>query len=728
MFAPALLKRSSGHQLWTLAQASCCGVSTSALNAAPEPAPAAVPNPNSMEVFVNGEPVTIPKSYSVLQACEAAGIDIPRFCYHQRLSIAGNCRMCLVEIEKGPPKPAASCAMPAAPGMRIKTDTPMVKKAREGVMEFLLINHPLDCPICDQGGECDLQDQAMIFGSDRSRFVESKRAVEDKNIGPLVKTVMNRCIHCTRCVRFTSEVAGTGEMGMTGRGNASEIGTYVDKLFASELSGNVIDLCPVGALTSKPYAFTARSWELKSTDSIDVSDALGASVKVDSRGTEVMRILPRLNEDVNEEWLSDKGRFQYDGLKRQRLNVPMVKGPGGLRPTSWADALFAVKAGLGSASGNEIKAVAGKLADAESMIALKDLVNRLGSGNTVHEGGLAGLNVDVRSSYIANSTVAGVEGSDLILLIGTNPRWESPVYNARIRKATLDGAQVALLGAPVDLTYGYEHLGSDPADLTKLASGSSPFFAKLKAAKRPLVIVGPGVLKRADREALLKSVHTLVEAAGSVVTPEWNGFNVIHESASAVAALDIGFTPSASAASAPPAKFVYLLGADDYADAEVPAGAFVVYQGHHGDKGAARADVVLPGAAYTEKSGLYVNFEGRVQQTRTAVPLVGDAREDWKIVRALSEVLGKTLPYDGAKGVRARLAAVAPHFALVNNVEGSIWMNGEFIKAMGAGGKGAAVASAGPLTSPISNFFMTDAISRASQTMAKCVQARAARS
>lgn len=674
-----------------------------------------------MEVFVNDQPIKVPKNYSVLQACDAAGIDIPRFCYHQRLSIAGNCRMCLVEVEKGPPKPVASCAMPAGPGMKIKTDTPMVKKAREGVMEFLLINHPLDCPICDQGGECDLQDQAMIFGSDRSRFVESKRAVDDKNIGPLVKTVMNRCIHCTRCVRFSTEVAGTGEMGITGRGNASEVGTYVDKLFASELSGNVVDLCPVGALTSKPYAFTARSWELKSTDSIDVSDALGCNVKVDSRGTEVMRILPRLNEDVNEEWLSDKGRYQYDGLKRQRLNVPLVKGPKGLQPATWAEAFAAIKSGLGAAKGNELKAIAGKLSDAESMIALKDLFNGMGSGNTMHEDGAADLNADIRSTYIANSKVAGIEQADLILLIGTNPRWESPVFNARIRKAHLDGTPVALVGAPVDLTYPYEHLGSDPAALAKLVSGGG-FFDKLKAAKRPVVIVGPGVLRRGDRDAVLSSVHQLVEKAG-VVRPDWNGFNMIHESASRVAALDIGFQPSVAARSAPPAKFVYLLGADDYADSEVPDKAFVVYQGHHGDKGASRADVVLPGAAYTEKAGLYVNFEGRVQQTRTAVPLVGDAREDWKIVRALSEVIGKKLPYDSIKGVRARLADVAPHFASVNAVNGAVWMNGEYMKALQSG----SAASSAPLASPISNFFMTDAISRASQTMAKCVMARQAK-
>lgn len=562
----------------------------------------------------------------------------------------------------------------------------------------------------------------MIFGSDRSRFVESKRAVDDKNIGPLVKTVMNRCIHCTRCVRFSSEVAGTGEMGVTGRGNASEIGTYVDKLFASELSGNVVDLCPVGALTSKPYAFTARSWELKSTDSVDVSDALGSNIKVDSRGTEVMRITPRLNEDVNEEWLSDKGRYQYDGLKRQRLNVPMVKGPAGvLKPTTWAEAFTAIKAAMAGVHGNEIKAIAGKLTDAETLVSVKDLLNRLGSGNMMHEDGAADLNADIRSTYITNTTVAGIEGADVILLIGTNPRWESPVFNARLRKTWTNGAQVGLLGAAVDLTYPYQHLGSDPAAIAQLVAGGG-FFDKLKAAKKPVVIVGPGVYRRADRDAVLSSIHSLVEKAG-VVRPDWNGFNVIHESASRVAALDLGFQPSVSARSAAPAKFVYLLGADDWADAEVPASAFVVYQGSHGDKGASRADVVLPGAAYTEKSGLYVNFEGRVQQTRTAVPMVGDAREDWKIVRALSEMLGKTLPYDSTKAVRARLAEVAPHFAVINSAHGAVWMNGEYMKAVANGTAGSAASSL-PLVSPISNFFMTDAISRASQTMAKCVQAR----
>ncbi|KAG2495676.1 hypothetical protein HYH03_006276 [Edaphochlamys debaryana] len=686
---------------------------------APPPPPPPPPPSDHMEVFVNEQPIKVPKGISVLQACDAAGIDIPRFCYHQRLSIAGNCRMCLVEVEKVP-KPVASCAMPAAPGMKIKTETPMVKKAREGVMEFLLINHPLDCPICDQGGECDLQDQAMIFGSDRSRFVETKRAVEDKNLGPLVKTVMNRCIHCTRCVRFTGEVAGTAELGVTGRGRDSEIGTYVEKLVTSELSGNVVDLCPVGALTSKPYAFTARSWELKGTESIDVSDALGANIRVDSRGTEVMRILPRLNEAVNEEWLSDKGRYQYDGLKRQRLDRPMIKGPKGLQPASWGEALTAAATALSGAQPSDVRAIAGKLADAESMVALMDLMRFLGVGDLRHEGGFSDMPADVRSTYTANTTVAGIEQADVILLIGTNPRWESPVFNARIRKTFLDGAKVGLVGAAVDLTYPYEHVGSDPA---ALSGGSHPFLDTLKKAARPAVIVGPGVLRRADREAVLKAVHELCTKAG-VVKDGWNGFNVIHDTASRVAALDMGFAPSRAALARKAApKVVYLLGSDDYSEADVPADAFVIYQGHHGDRGASRANVVLPGGAYTEKSGLYVNFEGRVQQTRAAVPLVGDAREDWAVVRALSEVLGKRLPYDSQAQVRSRLAQIAPHFANINAVQTPVWLNGEYVKGVEQLAKQAPLQNT-PLQSSIDNFYMTDAISRASRTMAKCIQAR----
>lgn len=672
---------------------------------------------DEIELVIDDTPVRVPKGASVLQACEAVGVDVPRFCYHQKLSVAGNCRMCLVEVAKAP-KPVASCAMPAAPGMNVRTNTELVKKAREGVMEFLLINHPLDCPICDQGGECDLQEQSILFGQDRSRFVEAKRAVSDKNLGPLVKTVMTRCIHCTRCVRFAKEVAGVEDLGMTGRGNASEIGTYVDKLMTSEISGNVIDLCPVGALTSKPYAFTARPWELKHTESIDTSDAMGAAIRVDSRGPEVMRIVPRQNDAVNEDWISDKARFQYDGLKRQRLGMPMVKGPNGLAPASWADALAAVQRGLEGVQGSEMKAIAGKLADAESMMALKDLMNRLGCSNTQHEALPVDIDADARGSYIANSTIAGLEKADYVLIIGSNPRVEAPVYNARIRKMFLNGCKVGVIGEPVDLTYAYTHLGASAKDIKK--SAASEFAKAMKAGAHPMIIVGPGVLHRADYKAVMKDIYDLAASTG-VVRDGWNGFNMLQECASAVAALDLGFVPSPAPAAQP--KFVYLLGADDFSDDHVPAGAFVVYQGHHGDKGASRADVVLPGAAYTEKAGTYVNFEGRVQQTRTAISVPGDARDDWKIVRAVSEFAGVALPYDSQEGVAARLADVSPTFLpqFRNKVqEGCLWLNGEYSKTL----KGATQDA--PLASRVKTFFMTDAVSRASQSMARAVQAHAA--
>jgi NADH dehydrogenase (ubiquinone) Fe-S protein 1 len=680
-----------------------------------------------IEVTVNGSPVRVAKGSNVLQACEAAGVDIPRFCYHQRLSIAGNCRMCLVEVEKSP-KPVASCAMPAAPGMNVKTDTPLVKKAREGVMEFLLINHPLDCPICDQGGECDLQDQAMAFGSDRGRFTEVKRAVSDKNLGPLVKTVMTRCIHCTRCVRFAKEVAGIEDLGVTGRGRDSEIGTYVSKVMTSELSGNVIDLCPVGALTSKPAAFTYRNWELRSTETIDTSDGLGCNVRVDARGLEVMRILPRLNEDINQEWISDKTRFQYDGLRYQRLTVPMVRNPktGALEQVTWQDALNAAAKALREKK--SIRGIAGKLADAESMIAFKDLLNRLGCEDVRHEAvHPASMNADLRSEYLFNSTIRGIDSADAILLIGTNPRVEAPVLNARIRAAMLNGVPIALVGAPVDLTYPYDHLGSDAAALNALINASSSkqsskpnWVSKLKSASKPMIIVGAGVYRRPDAPAVRALIQTLINKTG-VVRPEedWNGFNVLQDTASATAALDLGIgngIPSFSQEAE--ADLVYLLGADDYEEDAVPPSAFVIYQGHHGDRGAARADVILPGAAYTEKWATYVNTEGRPQTTRSAVAPVGEARDDWKIVRALSEVAGVPLPYDDFNQVRQRLTDVAPHLGRFGQVESSLpQMTTQKTEA-------SQLIPSMELTSSITQFYFTDVISRASKTMARCVKAK----
>ncbi len=669
------------------------------------------------KLTINGQIVEVAPGTTVLQACEQVGIEIPRFCYHERLSIAGNCRMCLVEMEKSP-KPIASCAMPAAEGMAIHTDTPMVQKARIGVMEFLLINHPLDCPICDQGGECDLQDQAMAYGFDRSRYDENKRAVQDKDFGPLVKTIMTRCIHCTRCIRFVTEVAGVEELGATARGEDMEVGTYVEKALSSELSGNIIDLCPVGALTSKPYAFVARPWELRKTETIDVLDALGSNIRVDARGSEVLRVLPRVNEDVNEEWISDKTRFACDGLKRQRLDRPYVRRDGKLEPASWSEALSAVASRLKGVAGARIAAIAGDLACAESMVALKDLMTALGSPNIDCRQDGARLDASVRAAYLFNSTIAGIEQADACLLIGANPRWEAPVLNARLRKRWLAGGfKIGVVGPQIDLTYRTEYLGAGPQTLIEVAEGRHPFAEILRGAKRPMLIVGQGALARPDGGAILSLAGKVVESCG-LVKDGWNGFNVLHSAAARVGGLDLGLVPGPGGrdvasildgASRGDIEFVYLLGADEI-DMTRLGRAFVIYQGHHGDAGAHRADVVLPGAAYTEKNATYVNTEGRVQQARLAVFPPGEAREDWKILRALSEALGKRLPYDNLKQVRARLSAANPVFARLDSITPAAW--GRF------GSPGAVEAK--PFASPIGNFYMTDAISRASETMAKC--------
>eukprot|EP00793_Prasinoderma_coloniale_P004585 PRCOL_00000346-RA len=689
------------------------GYSAAASAAQPQPAEAPAPPPDTMSCTVDGREIHVAKGSTVLQACDAAGVDIPRFCYHQRLSIAGNCRMCLVEVEKAP-KPVASCAMPLAPGMNIKTDTPLVKKAREGVMEFLLANHPLDCPICDQGGECDLQDQSMMFGSDRSRFTEAKRGVEDKNLGPLVKTVMTRCIHCTRCVRFATEVAGVPELGTLARGRESEIGTYVERLFDSELSGNVIDLCPVGALTSKPYAFTARSWELKATESIDTSDALGAHVRVDSRGTEVMRVVPRLNEDINEEWITDRARFSYDGLKRQRLDQPYVRKGGVLQPASWPEALGAAAAAANkSAEHDGLSTVVGSQADAESMTALKDMMASLGCSRFAFEGDNLS-DADLRSAYTYNSGVAATNDADAVLYVGCDPRKEAPIVSLYVQRGVKGTTcQAANIGEALDLQYDCEHLGETVAELEKmLKKGGSAFGEALRGAERPQIIVGSGVFKRADSEAVMNLVQRVAEKTGVVnAQTGYNGLNVLHAAAARTAALDLGLVngPGVDESAAP--TFVYLLGADDFSAAQVPEGAFVVYQGSHGDAGASRADVVLPGCASTEKAATYVNTEGRVQRTRPAAPLVGDAREDWTIVRALSEVAGSPIPHDDVHSLRARMADISPTFDNLDVLEeGKTWITP---KAKGT------VDSATPLASGVENFYQTDAVSRASSTMAR---------
>ncbi|KAI0062525.1 NADH-ubiquinone oxidoreductase [Artomyces pyxidatus] len=680
---------------------------------------------------VDGKEVTVPQGSALIQACEAAGAAIPRFCYHDRLAIAGNCRMCLVEVERSP-KPVASCAMPAMPGSKVFTNTPLVHEAREGVMEFLLANHPLDCPICDQGGECDLQDQSMRYGSDRSRFHEitGKRAVEDKDLGPLVKTSMNRCIQCTRCVRFANEVAGVEELGTTGRGNDLQIGMYVEKTMDSELSGNIVDLCPVGALTSKPYAFHARPWELKNTESIDVLDAVGSNIRVDSRGVQVMRIQPRTNDDVNEEWISDKTRYAYDGLKFQRLTTPLIKQGDRFVASSWEDALSAIATGLASsgAKGDEIQAVAGHLADTESLVALKDLVNRLGSDNTALDqvGGYAPpvAGVDVRSNYLFNSTIPGVEQADVILLVGTNPRHEAAVLNSRIRKSWLHtGLEVGFIGERADTTYGYDYLGQDAKALADFIAGKGEFSKKFLAAKKPLIIVGSAVSEHSDGPAVYNALAKFVEKNKShLVTPEWNGFSVLQRVASRAAAYEIGFVPSKKATSVKP-KFIYLLNADEVDPKSIPKDAFVVYQGHHGDLGAQLADVCLPAAAYTEKSTTWVNTEGRAQLGRAAVPPPGASREDWKIIRALSEIVDSPLPYDDVLTLRDRMWEISPTLVRYDTAEPtSVDVALAGLKTLEAHTAGAKV-SGKPFQKPITNFYQTDPISRASVTMAQSTRA-----
>jgi NADH-quinone oxidoreductase subunit G len=640
------------------------------------------------KLTVNDIEVDVEDGSTVLHACEAAGVEIPRFCYHDRLSIAGNCRMCLVDMERAP-KPIASCAMPAGDGMVIRTDTDRVKKAREGVMEFLLINHPLDCPICDQGGECDLQDQAMGYGLDGSRFSENKRAVDNKHMGPLISTVMTRCIHCTRCVRFATEVAGVPELGAIGRGETMEITTYLEKSLASELSANVIDLCPVGALTSRPYAFTARPWELNKTESIDVMDAVGSNIRVDARGAQVMRVLPRLNEDVNEEWISDKTRYAIDGLRRQRLDRPYARGRDGkLQPISWDEALQTVASKLRKAKANRVAAIAGNQCDAESMFALKSLMARLGSPHLDcrQDGAKIG---GARSGYLFNSTIAGIDDADALLIVGSNPRLEAAVLNARIRRNWLATQMpIGVIGQDADLTYATQWLGDDAKVLDELLAGKHKFAAKLKKAKRPMIILGMGALGRADGAAILGRSRHLAEAYG-VVTDKWNGFNILHNAAGRVAGLDMGFVPArggmdvagmAAAAQSGALDVLWLLSADeiDFADFQ---SSFIIYQGHHGDAGAHHADIVLPGAAFTEKDGIYLNTEGRVQYANRAAFPPGEAREDWAIIRAVSGAIGKSIGMDSLAELRAALCDAVPHFAMMDQVfpgeMGKIWGPGQ---------------------------------------------------
>lgn len=685
------------------------------------------------QIKVDGELIEVPDHFTLMQAAEAAGAEIPRFCYHERLSVAGNCRMCLVEVKGGPPKPQASCAMsvrdlrpgPNGEPPEMFTNTPMVKKAREGVMEFLLINHPLDCPICDQGGECDLQDQAMAYGVDSSRFHENKRAVEDKHIGPLVKTIMTRCILCTRCVRFTTEVAGISELGLLGRGEDAEITSYLERALTSELQGNVIDLCPVGALTSKPYAFKARPWELNKTESIDVMDAVGSNIRVDSRGKEVMRVLPRIHEGVNEEWISDKTRFIWDGLRTQRLDRPYVKKGKKLQAATWAEAFAAVAATVKKSDGARIGAIAGDLAGVEEMFALKALMASLGSANV--DSRPAGSALDPkkgRASYIFNPTIAGIEQADAILIVGTNPRKEAALVNARIRKAWRAGnVSIGLIGEAADLTYDYTHVGAGIDSLVELAQGKGAFAKILKKAERPIVIVGEGAVTGASGKDVLALASEVAKNSGAL-TADWNGFGVLHNAAARVGALDIGFVPGrggldtagmVKAAGAGKLDVLFLLGADEI-DMSALGDTTVVYIGTHGDASAHRADIILPAATYTEKSVTYVNTEGRVQMTNRAVFGPGEAKEDWAILRALSSVLGASLPFDSLGALRAKLYAEHPHLARLDAI------------ALGKASDVAALANSGApkksyaFVSPVGDFYLTNPIARASATMAECSQ------
>jgi NADH-quinone oxidoreductase subunit G len=653
------------------------------------------------KLTVDGLELEVPQGATVLQACELAGKEIPRFCYHERLSIAGNCRMCLVEVAPGPPKPQASCALPAADGQAIRTDTAMVKKAREGVMEFLLINHPLDCPICDQGGECDLQDQAMAYGRSDSRFDENKRAVEDKYMGPIVKTAMTRCIQCTRCVRFSDEVAGAPQMGMLFRGEDAQITSYLDSALKSELSGNLVDLCPVGALLSRPYSFEARPWELRKVPGIDVMDAVGTNIRMDVRSGQVMRILPRINDAVNEEWAHDKTRHHVDALVRNRLDRPWVRSKGKLTEASWGEALE-VFAKQFRKAGAKVAAIAGDLVDAETMYAAKALLKQAGS--SLLEGRQTGL--DYTASTLChvrfNTPIADLENADFVLLVGTNPRWEAPLVNTRLRKAARRGAKVFAIGPEVDLTYPVQWLGDDLSILSKVPD-------ELAEAERPVMIVGPGALAQGGLESALA-------ASGSFVKGNWNGFNVLHTAASRMAGLMLGYAQPGGIADVAAAKpeLVILLGADEVADGTFKD-AFTVYIGHHGDNGAKNADLVLPGAAYSEKHGTWVNIEGRVQRGERATFPPGDAREDWTILRALSDLLGQPLPFDRLDQLRAAMAADTPGLGAD---DGTIL---DFPWVAPKAGKGARINGAsGTVDYPIKDFYLTNAICRSSPTMRRC--------
>jgi NADH-quinone oxidoreductase subunit G len=666
-------------------------------------------------VTINGKSHEIPEGITIIQACEIAGIEVPRFCYHERLAIAGNCRMCLVEVEGGPPKPVASCAMPANEGMKIHTDTPMVKKAREGVMEFLLANHPLDCPICDQAGECDLQDQAFQYGKRESNYHEHKRAVKDKNMGPLIKTQMTRCIHCTRCVRFIEDVAGTCELGAVNRGEGMEITTYLEKSVSSELSGNVIDLCPVGALTSKPYAFKARSWELQKCETIDVMDAVGSNIRIDSRGIEIMRILPRLNEEINEEWISDKTRFCYDGLKYQRLDKPYVKIEDKLKEVTFDQAFEEIATKLQSLKAEEIAGLTGEVSSAEEIFALKKLLENLGVKNFDCRLNDEKLSSNNRASYLFNTSIAGIEEADACLIIGANPRLDAPILNARIRKRFLSKKlKIAAIGVDANLTYKYENLGSDAKILADILSDKNDFSKVLKSAKKPMLILGSDAISGENGEAILAQAKKIADQF-NMIQDDFNGFNFLAKSTGLINGLEVGFDSSSAKeiltkCKEDKIKAVILHSVDDI-DFSNFKNTFVIYIGTHGDRAAHIADVILPAQAYSEKEATYVNLEGRAQITKRAVFAPEKAREDVEIFAELAKKLGFNLGFKNAAEVRAILAKEHPTFSNIDQITKAIWKKSDAAKS----------DAAGEILAKNYDFYLSgNAIVRASRILNKC--------
>ena len=667
-----------------------------------------------VKLTIDGSEIEVETGSTVIQAAEQAGIEIPRFCYHERLSIAGNCRMCLVEMEKAP-KLVASCAMPASEGMVIHTNSEKVKKAREGVMEFLLINHPLDCPVCDQGGECDLQDQSVAYGGGLKRTTEERRTVSEKFMGPLIKTTMTRCIHCTRCVRFADEIAGVPELGAIGRGEGMQITTYNEKEFKSEMSGNIVDLCPVGALTSRPYAFKARPWELTSTETIDIHDALGANIRADARGREIMRILPRLNDDINSEWIDDKSRHAVDGLTKNRLDRPYARIKGKLTEVTWQQAFDIIAAKIKKTDGSKIAALTGDLNDAESMYALKKLMASLGSDKIECRQDGSAVESSSRVSYLFNSAIAGVDETDAVLLIGSDLRREAAVLNSRLRQNSVNRRiNIAYMGPKIDLTYRVTELGDDAHILQDILEGKHEFSKVLKKAEKPMLILGRSALSRSDGGAILKIAHDIADKYGFILE-DWNGFNVLHTAAARVGALDLDLTVSGGIESIfagvkkGDIEIVFNMGADE-TDLSALSSAFVIYQGSHGDEGVRYADVIFPGAAYTEKSGLYVNIEGRVQRAERSIFGPGDAREDWTILRALSDALGKTLEFDTLGELRSALYKEYPTFAALDELPSEKWC--DF-------GVNAALLKEGFIL-PITDFYQTNPIARASSVMQEC--------